>query len=156
MLWRFGFLKPTVKYRQVNYELTDTTTVFTDDSPAAGAPLVNVDGGLVFERQTSFADKGLLQTLEPRLYYLYSEREDQTDQPIFDTAELTFNYYQLFRETRFAGYDRLDDANQVSVGLTSRFIDDQSGRTLLSASLGQIYYFAGPRSATGQNSASPG
>jgi len=140
MLWRFGFLKPTVKYRQVNYELTDTTTVFTDDSPTTGAPLVNVDGGLVFERQTSFGDTGLLQTLEPRLYYLYSEREDQTDQPIFDATELTFNYYQLFRETRFAGYDRLDDANQVSVGLTSRFIDDQNGRNLLSASLGQIFY----------------
>ena len=140
MLWRFGFLKPTVKYRQVNYELTETTTVFTDDSPATGAPLVNVDGGLVFERQTSFAGKGLLQTLEPRLYYLYSEREDQTDQPIFDTTELTFNYYQLFRETRFAGYDRMDDANQVSVGLTSRFIDDQKGRNLLSANLGQIFY----------------
>jgi len=114
--------------------------VFTDDSPATGAPLFNLDSGLVFERQTSFADKGLLQTLEPRLYYLYSEREDQTDQPIFDTTELTFNYYQLFRETRFAGYDRLDDANQVSVGLTSRFIDDQNGRNLLSASLGQIFY----------------
>jgi LPS-assembly protein len=140
MIWSFGFLKPTVKYRQVNYELTDTTTVFTDDSPNTGAPLMNVDGGLTFERQTSFADKGILQTLEPRLYYLYSEREDQTDQPIFDTAELTFNYYQLFRDTRFSGYDRLDDANQVSVGLTSRFIDEQNGRNLLSASLGQIFY----------------
>ena len=141
MLWRFGFLKPTVKYRQVNYELTETTTVFTDDSPATGAPLVSVDSGLIFERQTSFADKGLLQTLEPRLFYLYSEREDQADQPVFDTAELTFNYYQLFRETRFAGYDRLDDANQVAAGLTSRFIDDQNGRNLLSTSVGQIFYF---------------
>ena len=29
-----------------------------DDSPAAGAPLVNVDGSLIFERETSFAGKG--------------------------------------------------------------------------------------------------
>jgi len=140
MLWRFGGLKPTLKYRQVNYELTDARA-FTDNSPSAGAPLFNLDGNLVFERETSFGDKGLLQTLEPRLYYLYSEKEDQTDQPVFDTAELTFSYYQLFRETRFSGHDRLDDANQVSAGVTTRYIDDQTGRDLLYASIGQIYYF---------------
>lgn len=140
MLWGFGFLKPTVKYRQVNYDLSDAT-LFPDSSPSAGAPLANLDGALVFERQTTFAGKGLMQTLEPRLYYLYSEREDQSDQPIFDSAELTYTYYQLFRETRFSGHDRLDDANQISVGLTSRLIEDETGRSLLTASVGQIYYF---------------
>jgi LPS-assembly protein len=140
MLWRFGALKPTLKYRQVNYELSDAKN-YPDNSPSTGAPLFNLDGKLIFERETSFGDRGLLQTLEPRLYYLYSEKEDQTDQPIFDTAELTFTYYQLFRETRFSGHDRLDDANQISAGLTTRFIDDNTGRDLLSASIGQIYYF---------------
>jgi len=140
MLWRFGSLQPTLKYRQVNYELTDAQA-FSDDTPSAGAPLFNLDGGLVFERETSIADKNLYQTLEPRLYYLYSEEENQNDQPIFDSAELTFTYYQLFRETRFSGHDRLDDANQISAGLTTRYIDDATGRDLLSASIGQIYYF---------------
>lgn len=140
MLWRFGALQPTVKYRQVNYELSDAR-FFTDETPSAGAPLANIDGSLIFERQTSLGDKPLVQTLEPRLYYLYSEHEDQADQPIFDTAELTFTYYQLFRETRFSGHDRLDDANQISAGVTSRFLDDTTGRSLLSASVGQIYYF---------------
>ncbi|MEZ5503600.1 MAG: LPS-assembly protein LptD [Halioglobus sp.] len=140
MLWRFGALKPTLKYRQVNYQLNDAE-FYPDKTPSAGAPLFNLDGSLVFERQTSFADKGLIQTLEPRLYYLYSPHEDQAGQPIFDTAELTFSYYQLFRETRFSGHDRLDDANQISAGVTSRYIDDETGRSLLSASVGQIYYF---------------
>jgi LPS-assembly protein len=139
MLWRFGRLKPTVKYRQVNYDLSDAT-LFPDNSPSAGSALASVDGNLIFERQTSFAGKGMLQTLEPRLYYLYSEYEDQSDQPAFDSTELTFTYYQLFRETRFSGHDRLGDANQVSVGLTSRLIDDKTGRSLLTASAGQIYY----------------
>jgi LPS-assembly protein len=75
------------------------------------------------------------------LYYLYSEYEEQTDQPDFDSAELTFTYSQLFRETRFSGRDRLDDANQLSVGLSTQFIDTSSGKTLFSASLGQIFYF---------------
>jgi len=150
MLWRFGSLKPTLKYRQVSYALNDGEffadnslgggQYFTDSNPYAGAPLANLDGSLIFERQTSFAGRGLHQTLEPRLYYLYSEREDQSNQPVFDSAELTFTYYQLFRETRFSGHDRLDDANQVSAGVTSRFIDDKTGHSLLSGSVGQIYY----------------
>ena len=140
MLWNYGFLNPTLKYRQLNYDLSNNQ-LFNDDSPSTGSALASIDGGLVFERTTSFGDSSLLQTLEPRLYYLYSEYEEQTGQPDFDSAELTFSYNQLFRETRFSGRDRLDDANQMSVGLTTRFIDAEDGRGLLSASLGQIFYF---------------
>jgi LPS-assembly protein len=140
MLWPYGFLTPTLKYRQLNYELSDLR-VLTDDNPSTGAGLANLDGGLFFERSTNISDRDLIQTLEPRLYYLYSEHKDQTDQPDFDSAELTFSYNQLFRDTRFSGRDRLDDANQLSVGLTSRFIDNQTGENLLSASVGQIFYF---------------
>lgn len=140
MLWQSGFLKPTAKYRYLEYELTDLNTRLSNDSPSAGAALASLDGGLYFERPTRFGDKGLLQTLEPRLYYLYSEYEDQTDQPDFDSAELTFSYNQLFRETRFSGRDRLDDANQLSVGVTTRYISDEDGREHLNASLGQIFY----------------
>ena len=53
---------------------------FEDDSPSSGAALASLDGGLVFERDASFNGFGLLQTLEPRVYYLYSEYEEQTDQ----------------------------------------------------------------------------
>jgi len=120
--------------------LTNAQT-FPEDSPSAGSTVFGMDGELIFERQTSFNDKNLLQTLEPRIYYLYSAREDQRDQPLFDSADLTFNYSQLFRDTRFSGRDRLDDANQISAGVTTRYIDEQTGRDLLSASIGQIYYF---------------
>lgn len=140
MLWNYGFLTPTVKYRQLYYDLSDSE-FFVDDSPSTGTPLASLDGGLYFDRFTFYKGKSLLQTLEPRLYYLYSEFEEQTDQPDFDSAELTFSYNQLFRETRFSGRDRLDDANQVSAGLTTRFIDEETGRSLLNASIGQIYYF---------------
>lgn len=150
MMWRFGSLKPVLKYRQLNYELNEGEffadnslgggQYFDENSPSAGAPLASLDGSLIFERPLSFAGKGMLQTLEPRLYYLYSEQEDQSNQPVFDSAELTFSYDQLFRETRFSGHDRLDDANQFSAGVASRFIDDETGRSLFSGSLGQIYY----------------
>lgn len=141
MLWEYGFFKPTAKYRFLEYELTNgSQQIFDNDSPSASSALLSLDGGLYFERPTKLGNLGLLQTLEPRLYYLYSEYENQQDQPDFDSAELTFSYNQLFRETRFSGRDRLDDANQVSIGLTTRYISEDDGREHLNASLGQIFY----------------
>lgn len=104
--------------------------------------MASLDGGLYFEREASFAGENMLQTLEPRLYYLYSDYKKQNDQPDFDSAELTFSYNQLFRDTRFSGHDRIDDANRLSVGVSTAFIDAESGQKLLGASLGQIFYFS--------------
>ena len=139
MLWQYGFLKPTAKYRYLEYELNERG-LLGSDSPSAGSGMLSLDGGLFFERPTKLAGRNLLQTLEPRVYYLVSEYDDQATQPDFDSAELTFSYNQLFRETRFSGRDRLDDANQVSLGLTTRYISDEDGREYLNASLGQIFY----------------
>ncbi len=138
--WAYGFLTPTVKYRSVSYELDDFPLI-EDDSPDAGSLMASLDGGLIFERQTSLGGSKVTQTLEPRAYYLYSEYEEQSGQPDFDSAELTFSYDQLYRDTRFSGHDRIDDANQLALGATSRFIDNASGNETLRASIGQIFYF---------------
>ena len=141
MRWQSAFLNSTAKYRYLDYDLRDEPILASANSPTTGSALASIDAGLFFERELQFAGRQLVQTLEPRVFYLYSEFKDQRDQPIFDTAELTFTYNQLFRETRFSGRDRLDDANQIAFGLTSRFLDGVSGKEYLSASLGQIYYF---------------
>ena len=138
--WAYGFLKPTVKYRSVSYELDDFPLI-EDDSPDAGSVMASLDGGLIFERQTSLFSSAVTQTLEPRAYYLHSEYKEQSGQPDFDSAELTFSYNQLYRDTRFSGHDRIDDADQLSLGVTSRFIDNASGNETLRASIGQIFYF---------------
>lgn len=141
MQWQHGYFTPRVKYRALEYQLEQGALALEDDSPSSGSALASLDGGLFFERSTSFAGNGYLQTLEPRLFYLYSEYEEQLNQPDFDSAELTFTYNQLFRETRFSGRDRLDDANQAAAGLTTRFIGEDDGHEYGSASIGQIYYF---------------
>jgi LPS-assembly protein len=138
--WAYGFLTPTVKYRSVSYELDDFPLI-EDDSPDAGSVMASLDGGLIFERQTSLFSSKVTQTLEPRAYYLYSEYEEQSGQPDFDSAELTFSYDQLYRDTRFSGHDRIDDADQLSLGVTSRFMDNATGNETLRASIGQIFYF---------------
>ncbi|MEM1113717.1 MAG: LPS-assembly protein LptD [Pseudomonadota bacterium] len=139
MQWSYGFLNPTVKYKQLDYDLNDPQ--LGRSSPTVGVPQASLDGGLFFERQTGIAGNRYLQTLEPRVYYLYSEFEDQTGNPDFDSAELTFSYNQLFRETRFSGRDRIDDADQMAIGVTTRFISDEDGTEQFNANIGQIFYF---------------
>ncbi|MDP5053403.1 MAG: LPS assembly protein LptD [Congregibacter sp.] len=140
MSWQYGFLRSTAKYRALQYALNRQIGDL-DENPGALAGLASVDGGLFFERRAQLVDKNVVQTLEPRVFYLYSQYDEQTDQPDFDSAELTFNYNQLFRDTRFSGRDRLDDANRMSIGLTTRFLDESSGEELFNASIGQIVYF---------------
>ncbi|EAQ98017.1 Organic solvent tolerance protein OstA [Congregibacter litoralis KT71] len=144
MSWQYGFLRSTAKYRVLEYSLNRQIGSL-DENPGARSGLASIDGGLFFERNTQLAGKNVVQTLEPRLFYLYSQYDEQTDQPDFDSAELTFNYNQLFRDTRFSGRDRLDDANQAAIGITTRFLDESTGDELFNASIGQIVYFTNRR-----------
>ncbi len=136
----WGFLNVTGGYRYSAYDLRDTADD-VDHDPVRRIGLGSVDTGLFFERDLSFFGSAAVHTLEPRVYYLYQEYDDQDDLPRFDVSNLTFRYDQLWRDNRFSGLDRIGDANQLSVGLTSRLLDGASGREFLRASIGQIRYF---------------
>jgi LPS-assembly protein len=135
----WSFVTPTLKYKYAQWQLQDQA-VGTPDNPSRGIATASLDSGLYFERDIDFFGKGYQQTLEPRLYYLYSEYEDQSQIPLFDSSELTFSFNQLFRDDRFSGHDRVGDANQLTLALTSRLYD-AAGREKARASVGQIQYF---------------
>src|SRR5690606_22053450 len=103
-------------------------------------PIFSVDSGLYFDRTSNLFGQGYTQTLEPRLFYLYVPEEDQTDLPIFDTSEPGFNYDSLWRDNRFSCRDRIGDANQISLGVTNRWLDEK-GLERQRFSIGQSYYF---------------
>ncbi|HET7370978.1 MAG TPA: LPS assembly protein LptD, partial [Gammaproteobacteria bacterium] len=121
------------------YQLYNVHDPLQPTQLSRAAPILSLDGGLVFERDAGFG--GLIETLEPRLYYLYVPYRDQSGIPLFDTSGATFNYLQLFSDNRFNGVDRLGDANQLSYALTTRFVQPDTGRELFAASIGQIHYF---------------
>jgi LPS-assembly protein len=131
----WGYIRPAAKLSHLSYAL-DGNGVTGNEKTSLTVPTLSLDTGLIFER---FSDSGSSQVLEPRLYYLYAPSRDQSTLPNFDSAVTTFSYDQLFRDTRFSGGDRIDDANQVAVGLTSRWLD-ADGFERLQASLGQIVY----------------
>ena len=130
------FLRANAKYKHASYKLQNQSTTSMDD-PDVGITVYNFDSGLIFERPMA---GGFTQTLEPRAYYLFSEFEDQSLLPLFDTSELNFSFSQLFREDRFSGGDRTGDADQVSIAITSRILDEK-GKERARMSLGQIRYF---------------
>jgi len=137
-----GYVRPEFGFRQTGYQLdSDYDEDFPSKSPTRGTPIASLDAGLFFERGARLFGKNYLQTLEPRLYYLNVPYENQDDLPIFDTQELTFSFEQLFRANRFTGADRQMDANQATVALTTRLLEEASGRERLSASVGKIRYF---------------
>jgi len=81
-----------------------------------------------------------VQTLEPRIFYLNSKFQDQSELPLFDSSELNFSFSQLFREDRFSGGDRTSNADQLTVAITSRVLN-ASGEERFRASFGQVLYF---------------
>ncbi len=104
-------------------------------------PIFSADSGVFFERNLDFGGSAFLHTLEPRAFYLYIPNKDQSDIPLFDTSLFDLNFNSLFRENRFNGPDRIQDANQVTVALTSRLLDGNSGVERLKLSVGEIFYF---------------
>ena len=143
--WPFGFLKASAAYRYTEYQLNSAAGPLDDSSPSRAMATGSLDGGLIFERDLDWFDASLVQTLEPRLYYLYQEYEGQEHLPLFDAKALTASYLQLFRENRFSGLDRIGDANRLSLGVTTRIFGRDSGREYLRASIGQILHFADRR-----------
>jgi LPS-assembly protein len=134
------YIDPSVSVRYTAYNL-DNTVAGENTSPSRTTPVVSLDAGSFFERNSRWGNTDFVQTLEPRLFYLYVPDEDQNDIPIFDTSDYDFNYWNLFRENRFSGPDRMGDANQLALALTSRFLNPASGVQQFSLSVGSLLYF---------------
>ncbi|MBL8470393.1 MAG: LPS-assembly protein LptD [Rhodocyclaceae bacterium] len=135
------FVTPKIGVNYTRYDLTRKSTVGAD-AITRTLPIASVDAGMIFERDSDWFGKGpVTQTLEPRLYYLYIPNKDQSNIPVFDTAAADFNFAQIFSENRFAGADRINDANQITAAVVSRFIDVSSGAEIVRGAIGQRYYF---------------
>jgi LPS-assembly protein len=119
------------------------TTPGTDTSPSVVVPIGSLDAGLVFERDTRVFGADFVQTLEPRAFYLYVPYRDQNSLPVYDTALDDFGFAQLFAENRYVGNDRIGDANELTLAVTSRLLDPKTGAERLRFVLAQRFYFGG-------------
>lgn len=139
------FIRPEIGYRYTSYNLDDLqdsgNPLLTSKHPHRGVPIFSLDTGLVFERDLHFGDEEWTQTLEPRAYYLRVPYRNQDDLPVFDTQDVPFTFGQMFRSNSFVGADRQMDANNLTLAMTTRLLEDSTGTERVSASIGQIRYF---------------
>jgi LPS-assembly protein len=135
------FATPRLAFNHTRYSLKSDDLNQFDDDASRSLPIASFDTGLFLEREMSIGKGRFLQTLEPRAFYLYIPERDQSDIPDFDTSLSTFNMIRLFSYDRFIGGDRIGDANQLSLAVTSRIINQQTGEENLRLTVGQIRYF---------------
>lgn len=131
-----AFITPKLMLHTSRY---DTDSMMSNGSKSANRtlPTFSLDSGLVFERDTSWFGKKLLQTFEPRAFYTYTPYRDQSMLPLYDTGRSDFNFSSIFSENDYVGQDRIADNHLVTLGATSRFIDPESGAEKLKLAIAQ-------------------
>lgn len=144
------FLTPKLSLHASEYEL-DNQAPGAPTSLSRVLPTLSLDSGLVFERDASFFGQPMTQTLEPRLFYVYTPFQDQSQFPVFDTAQADLSFAQLFSENRFVGNDRISDSNQLTAAVTSRYVE-ADGSERMRFAVGQRFYFTPQRVTLGTTS----
>jgi LPS-assembly protein len=140
------FVNPRVQLNYVQYDKltisnTDLANGVSPYSTSLAIPMYDIKTGLIFDRCTKIRNTELLQTLEPTLYYLYVPAKNQNNLPNLDSGLLTFDYNQVFRDNRYTGYDFVNDVNQLSIGIASKFFNANTGEELGMLGIGRIKYF---------------
>ena len=143
MLGPAWFITPRATVRATAYRL-DANPQGPNDINIA-VPTMSVDSGLIFERNASFGGRNVIQTLEPRLFYVYTPYRDQSRLPNFDTAQADLNLSTLFNENVYVGGDRVADANQLTAAALTRIINPETGIESLRLGVAERFYFTPQR-----------
>ncbi len=131
-----GFVTPALHLYAATYT-TDSPMANGSTSASRTVPSFSLDSGLVFERSTHAFGHELTQTLEPRLYYVYTPYRAQQYLPNFDSAPLDLNLATIYTDNLFSGNDRIADANNITAGATTRWLDTSSGAEYASLTAAQ-------------------
>lgn len=114
-----------------------------DETVQRTLPKIRLYSRLNLEREYDWFGEPALQTFEPQIQYLYIPYRQQNNIGLYDTTRLQDDYHGLFRQNRFSSIDRINEANQLTVGWTTRFYDNVDNE-LFRFSLGQIFFLEDP------------
>lgn len=137
-------LTPKVAFNAASYSL-DQPMANGRTSGSRIIPTASLDSTWVFERNTGWLGRDIVQTIEPRMLYAYTPFVDQSNFPVFDSAPKDFNFESIYTENAYSGIDRVSDGNQLTLGVTSRIIDAASGAEALRLAVVQRVRFADQR-----------
>ena len=135
-----GFVTPKFQLHASGYQF-DRLLGNGSKTADSVVPTFSLDSGLVFERDASLFGRNLVQTLEPRAFYVYTPYRNQSAQPNYDTAANDFNFATIFTENAFVGHDKISDNNLLTLGLTTRYLDAETGGQLARFGIAQRLRF---------------
>lgn len=135
-----GFITPKLQLHTAAYQF-DAPIANGNQSADSTVPTLSLDAGLVFEREAAWRGTHMVQTLEPRLFYVRTPYRNQSYLPNYDTAAADFNFASIFTENAYVGHDKIADNDLVTFGLTTRFLDAASGEQLARFGVAQRYRF---------------
>jgi LPS-assembly protein len=138
------YVTPKIGLHTTHYQMGANNSGALSDASRI-LPIASLDSGLALERTGNLAGMDYMQTLEPRLFYVYVPYKNQSQLPNFDSAQADFNFAQMFTENRFFGSDRIGDANQLTAAVTSRWLDQKTGSERLKIIAGQRFNFNTPQ-----------
>ena len=137
----WGFMTPKLQLHATRYQMDRAL-----DNGATAVnrvlPTFSLDAGLVFERETRWFGRDVLQTLEPRAFYARTPYKDQSLLPVYDSGATDFNLSTIYSENTYVGHDRLVDNNALTLGVSSRFFDVGTGAEMLRVGMAQRIRFS--------------
>ena len=148
---RYGSMNLEAKLYATQYQQKKGRSDKAEDVESSAnriLPLLKIDLQSVLASNQTFIS-GYTQTLEPRAQYLFRPYKDQSNigsklnsQYLgfgYDSSLLQQDYFSLFNSRRYSGLDRIASANQVTLGGTSRFFDENKEERF-NIAVGQTYY----------------
>ena len=143
-----SFVTPKLKLHTANYRM-DNELLGRSRNRSLALPTFSLDSGLIFERPTQVRGRNYVQTLEPRAFYTYTPYRDQAMLPLYDTALSDFNLASIYSENSYTGHDRVADNNMVTLGLTTRYLQADTGAEVARLGIAQRLRLSDQRTTLG-------
>ncbi|MEP6969078.1 MAG: LPS-assembly protein LptD [Betaproteobacteria bacterium] len=139
-----GFITPKLRLHATNYQFNSPLSNGAT-SASRVLPTLSLDSGLVFERDTELFGRAFRQTLEPRAFYVLTPYRNQSALPNYDSGRSDFNFASIYTENAFVGNDRISDSNMLTLGVSTRLLDPNSGAEAANFGIAQRVLFRDQR-----------
>jgi len=139
------FVTPKLQLHARHYDFDYALAANNQTTADVTVPTFSLDSGLVYERDASFFGRSVTQTLEPRAFYVRTPYRNQSALPNYDTARSDFNFASIYTENAFVGNDRIADNNLLTLGMTTRMLDSNTGAELAKFGVAQRLRFQDQR-----------
>jgi len=102
-----------------------------------------IDFDFPFISQREFFNAQVTRTISPKISYHYRGKVVQGNIPIFDTTDKyddAITFAALTSGERYTGLDRISNANDITLSLTSSYNELDSGKDIFNFNIAQSYY----------------